>query len=245
MTIPRIEQAYFPSYTFNVSIASAQAYLSATASGMMALSGIIFSMAFVMVQFSAIAYSPRLALWYARDRTLFHALGCFIATFVYSLITLAWVDRAGSGSVPFFSSVVVAVMLVVSMLLFARLVQRLGDLQITNVLHLIGDQGRKVIDEMFYRSAEVATGAQADAGTVATESQDLGPVAHTLKYSGAPRTVAKFDIVSLVQMAKRAGGVIVLKCAVGDTLVQDALVLQLHGAGGSASDHAADAGDPS
>ena len=135
LVVPRVEQAYFASYTFDVSIASAQAYLSATASGMMALSGIIFSMAFVMVQFSAIAYSPRLALWYARDHSLFHAMGSFIATFVYSLITLAWVDRAGSGTVPFFSSVIVAVMLVISMVLFARLVQRLGDLQITNVLH--------------------------------------------------------------------------------------------------------------
>jgi hypothetical protein len=33
--------------------------LSAAASGMMALTGIVFAMAFVMVQFSAIAYSPR------------------------------------------------------------------------------------------------------------------------------------------------------------------------------------------
>ena len=40
-----------------------QAYLSAAASGMMALTGIVFAMAFVMVQFSAVAYSPRLVLW--------------------------------------------------------------------------------------------------------------------------------------------------------------------------------------
>jgi hypothetical protein len=39
-------------------VSSAQAYLSAAASGMMALTGVIFAMAFVMVQFSAIAYSP-------------------------------------------------------------------------------------------------------------------------------------------------------------------------------------------
>jgi hypothetical protein len=44
---------------------------------MMALTGIIFAMGFVMVQFSAIAYSPRLVLWFARDRTLFHALARF------------------------------------------------------------------------------------------------------------------------------------------------------------------------
>ena len=60
LALPRIEQAYSPSYTLGVSVASAQALLSAAASGMMALTGIVFAMAFVMVQFSAIAYSPRL-----------------------------------------------------------------------------------------------------------------------------------------------------------------------------------------
>ena len=28
-----------------------------------------------------------------RDRLLFHSLGMFVATFMYSLATLAWVDR--------------------------------------------------------------------------------------------------------------------------------------------------------
>ena len=41
-------------------------------------------------------------------------------------------------------------MLIVSMLLFSRLIaQRLSDLQISSVLHLIGDKGRKVMREMF------------------------------------------------------------------------------------------------
>jgi predicted membrane protein DUF2254 len=80
LTLPRIEQAYFASHILNLSVASAQAYLSAVASGMMALTGVVFAMAFVMVQFSAIAYSPRLVLWFARDRVLFHSLGVFAAT---------------------------------------------------------------------------------------------------------------------------------------------------------------------
>ena len=64
---------------------------------MMALTGVVFAMAFVMVQFSAIAYSPRLVLWFARDRVLFHSLGAFAATFIYALFTLAWIDRAQPG----------------------------------------------------------------------------------------------------------------------------------------------------
>ena len=97
LSLPRLEQAYSRiRYPIEISVGSAQAYLSAAASGMMALTGIVFAMAFVMVQFSAIAYSPRLVLWFARDHMLFHALGAFAATFVYALFTLAWVDRGGS-----------------------------------------------------------------------------------------------------------------------------------------------------
>ena len=141
--LPRFEQAYLADHTFKISVASAQAYLSAAASGMMALMGIVFAMAFVMVQFSAIAYSPRLVLWFARDHSLFHSLGIFAATFIYALFTLAWVDRADSGNVPMLSSLLVGLLLISSMLMFSRLVQRLTDLQVTSVLQLIGDQGRE------------------------------------------------------------------------------------------------------
>jgi hypothetical protein len=42
------------------------------------------------------------------------------------------VDRGGSERVPLFSTVLVGIMIIVGMLLFARLMQRLGDLQIGN-----------------------------------------------------------------------------------------------------------------
>src|SRR5262245_25389818 len=151
LALPRLEQEYLAAYTFDLSVASAQACLSAIASGMIALTGIVFAMAFVMVQFSAFAYSPRLVLWFARDHSLFNSLGAFAATFIYALFTLAWIDREGSGTVPLFSTLLVAIMLVVGMLLFSRLVQRLTDLQVTSVLQLIGDRGRKVIRGMFVR----------------------------------------------------------------------------------------------
>jgi uncharacterized membrane protein len=229
LALPRIEQAYLSGYTLAVSVASAQALLSAAASGMMALTGIVFAMAFVMVQFSAIAYSPRLVLWFARDRTLFHALGAFTATFLYALFTLAWVDRGGSAKVPLFSMLLVGMMIILSMLLFARLMQRLGDLQIGNVLHLVGDQGRAVIGEMFRRQDD-ASGAAHPARSAASTAR-LGPVTQTVKYFGKPRTVAKLDVDSLVALAREGQGTIVMACAVGDTLVEGSGLLHVHDSG--------------
>jgi uncharacterized membrane protein len=227
LTLPRIEQEQFP-YTLSISVASAQAFLSAAASGMMSITGIVFAMAFVLVQFSAIAFSPRLVMWFARDRKIYHSLGFFIATFIYALFTLAWVDRRGSGSVPLLSSLAVACMLVISMFLFARLVQGLNNLQISSVLRLIGDRGRVVIRDMF-RSLD----DRVHLGTVTAlgvENTRLGPATQALNYTGPPRTVARLDVHALVGQAERAGCLIVMKCAVGDTLVEGVPILQIYGA---------------
>jgi uncharacterized membrane protein len=228
VALPRLEQAYLSSFTLGVSVASAQAYLSAVASGMMVLTGIVFSIAFVMVQFSAIAYSPRLVLWFSRDPVLFHSLGVFVATFMYSLSTLIWVDRAGSGTVPLFSSILVVAMLVLSVVLFSRLVQSINNLQITNVLRMIGNKGRQTIRDLFQR-LDQAQSPSVDATKHSADRRDLGALTQTLRYSGEPRAIAFIDTDSLVRQATKTSAVIVMAYAVGDTLVEDAVVLRVHG----------------
>ena len=228
LVLPRIEQNYLAAYSHGMSVASAQATLSAVASGMMALTGIVFALAFVMVQFSAIAYSPRLVAWFGRDPVLFHALGLFTATFFYAIGTLAWIDRGGDGRVPLFSVVLVTVLLILSMMVFAKLVQRLNDIQITNVLHFVGQQGREVIRAMFPR-LDTPAGATPESWRTAIEDVQRRPVTQTLRYSGEPQTVTRFQITALVQQAQAADAVIVMECAVGDTLVEDSLLLRVHG----------------
>jgi uncharacterized membrane protein len=115
------------------------------------------------------------------------------------------------------------------MLAFSRLMQRLGDLQIGNVLHLVGDRGRAVIADMFRRldaPPAAPRASEANAGRA-----QLGPVTQTVKYFGKPRTVARFDVDSLVAAARQARGTIVMACAVGDTLVDGDVLLRVHDAG--------------
>ncbi len=160
---------------------------------------------------------------------LFHALGAFTATFAYALFTLAWVDRGGSARVPLFSTLLVGIVIIVSMLLFARLMQRLGDLQIGNVLHLIGDQGRAVIGQMFRRLDDKSAASRAS--EAAADRAPLGRAPQALKYFGKPRTIARLDVGALVALARQAGGTIVMACAVGDTLVEGAVLLRVHDSG--------------
>jgi len=126
MTFPRIEGRLFPGLVLQMSVSSATAIYSAIASGMLALTGTVFSLAFVMVQFSATAYSPRLVVWIARDPMLSHALGVFTATFLYPIAAITGVDRNGSGNVPFVSAWIVVVLLIASVGMFIGLIQGIG-----------------------------------------------------------------------------------------------------------------------
>jgi uncharacterized membrane protein len=225
--LPRLEQAYFPGYTHQMSVSAALAFFSAVSSGMMALTGIVFAIAFVAVQFSALAYSPRLVVMFADSPPIYHALGVFFATFTYSLAALIWIDRGGSGTVPFFSTLLVTSLLIVSLLAFARLIRSVNNLQVHNVLQVIGARGRAVICAMFPRLEQGAD------GTVPTEFEvpgELGPATQTISYSGQPRSIARYDINTLVRLAQGAGAVIAIECGVGETLVEDAVVFRVHGA---------------
>jgi uncharacterized membrane protein len=222
LILPRLESRYF-AYDLDLSISSAQAYLSAVASGMMALTGIVFSIAFVMVQFNAIVYSPRLVVWFARDRLLFHSMGVFVATFTYSLGTLAWVDRAGNGVVPFVSCILVASMLIASVVLLSQLVQRIYSLQITQVLRIIGDKGREVICETYQGVAE----APSRKNSHVNPRRLSGAFSLSIKHQGSPCVVTRIDIDGLVKQARQADCTIVVDCAVGDTLLEDTRLLRV------------------
>jgi len=230
LILPRFESAFLGSYAHPVSVASAQAILSSIASGMLALTGIVFSLIFVMVTFSAMAYSPRLVAWFAGDPAIFHSLGIFIATFCYAIATLGWTDRGGSGKVPLFSGVLVVVLLVVSMLAFARLIQWVSSLQITRVLESVGRKGRQVVREMFPLLEAAGKEMVASLSRTAEHVWDL-PVNQTLSYSGEPKTVGSLDVDALVLLATRVDAIIVLECAVGDTLADGSSLLNVMGGG--------------
>lgn len=220
LTLPRAESHFFPGWTSGISSAAAMALYSAIASGMITLTGIVFSLVFVMVQFSATAYSPRLVLWMARDPVFSHAIGIFTATFLYAIAALAWVDRQNAGRVPFVSGWFVIVLLLASVMVFVRLVHSISRLQINKVLIFTGEFARRNIDVMYppIKQSEIVSPSR---------EEQLRPINQTLLYSGPPRTVQSLDISVLVALAQRADGVVQMLSAVGDTLVESTPLLSV------------------
>jgi uncharacterized membrane protein len=214
-------------YFTGLSTASAQAVLGAIASGMLSLTAIVFTVAYITAQFNSVAYSPRVASLFARDPALFHTFGLFNATFIFSIITLAFVDRENSNFVPKFSLAIIVMLLIASMIVFARLVRGVSDLQITNTLHKIGDQGRIVLHETF-NGLDTRSGLQAK--TAPERDLRNRPITQTLRYTGVPRSIAAFDEKLLIELARRFDALIEIECAVGDTLVYDTKLFDVRGA---------------
>ena len=189
------------------------------ASGMIALTGIVFSLTFVTVQFSATAYSPRLVLWISRDPVISHSLGVFTATFLYALTALAWVDRSGSGRVPFVGVGVTAVLLILSIVMFISLIQRVSMLQVTRMLIFTGNKGREVIEKLYPPLDTPATPYSPDLLTAGS--------IQTLVHHGHPMAIQRVDVLALMRVAKEAACVIEMTVSVGDTVLESTPMLRV------------------
>jgi uncharacterized membrane protein len=222
LTLPRLESRLLPGLQSGISPAAAVAIFSSIGSGMIALTGIVFSLAFVMVQFSSSTYSPRLVLWLSRDPVLWHAIGIFSATFIYALAAIAWVERGGVGGTPLVSGWLVIGLLIASVGMFIALIDRISLLQIQRMLGFTADQGRRVIEET-YPALESAPATPDPAEVEAL------PVTLTLEHVGRPRTIQALDLPALLSLASASGSVLVVVAAVGDTLVEGTVMARVLG----------------
>jgi uncharacterized membrane protein len=221
LLLPRLEESLIPEFVSGLSPAAATVIFSTIGSGMISMTGIVFSLAFVMVQFSSTAYSPRLVLWVARDPVLWHAVGVFSATFLYAIAAIAWIDRGGVHGTPFISSWLVIALLLASVGMFIALIQKISLLQIHRMLAFTADHGRCVIDDT-YPPLDTAV------ATPDPEEFQRLPVTFTLHHTGRPRTVQALDLPALLDLASAAGAVVVVNTSVGDTLVEGGVILRVH-----------------
>jgi uncharacterized membrane protein len=220
--LPRLENMLFPHLKAELSIDSAIALYSSIASGMMALTGIVFSLTFLMVQFSATAYSPRLVMWIARDPVLSHALGIFSATFLYAIAALSWLDRGNSRKVLFISAWTVIALLLASVGMFIALIQRVGLLQINRMLLFIANQGRGVIEKLYGQIDLPSSKAQIFSRIKVMPGQ-------ILLHRGRPQSLQEINIEKLIHIAHRHDARIAVVAAVGDTLLEGTALIHVFG----------------
>lgn len=211
--------------------------LSSIAAGMMALTAIVFSLAFVFVQFGSSAYSPRLVSLLTTHGVMTHSLGVFTGTFMFALIGLILLNPDRPPITTVVVLVVSMVWLLASIALFILLNQRVNLLTISNVLHMIGERGRRVIAEMYPPLDSQPLTPHERAVSAHLQSQ-LPAITQTLRYHGGPAVVVEFHLDSLVALATRADAMIEMRYAVGDTVTDGSEVLFVRGGKAPIDEHA-------
>jgi len=229
VVLPDVDESVNSTIGISFGAEAGRGVLGALAGGMITFTGFVFSILLLAVQFGSSQFSPRMLRRFLRDPTTKVALGIFMATFIYALLVLRTVGTAADQSfVPSNSISVALLLLLLSMIMFLRLISRTTQgLRVAAVLHELGGDAREVIDRVYPEPAGEDEGVPPHL----PESP-----ARTVPHRGEPGVLQSVDIRGLVARAAEAGAVIELVPRVGDLLAAGAPVFRVHDDGGAIDD---------
>ena len=203
------------------------AILTSVASGMMALTGIVFSVIFLGIQFGASSYTPRLTNELARRPLLGHALGVFSGTFVYSVVAIHSVDVAGGAGLARIAVWIALAWLLASVVLLVVVVSRPQQMTLARVLDRLGHEGIQAVARLHWPRGDGDNGAPSDDDRQAPAG---AAVTHEIQHRGHVSYLEACKPEVSIEAARRAGGVIVVSRAPGDPLAPGATVAVVVGA---------------
>ena len=208
-----------------INAGSATAALSALGSGMLAFTGFVTSIVLLIIQFGTSEFSPRFLGWFRTDPTLRYALGAFIATFLFALVSTAQMGRGAAAFVPTRTLIAALLLTLLSIAMFLLLINRTSDrLRVAHVLQSLDGDARAVFDIVYPSSA-----SQAAAAEQAARSLRGGPPAQTVHHAPVGSVLVALDRPRLVNLAVSHDAVIELVHAVGDHVPGAGALLNVYG----------------
>jgi len=151
-----------------VSASGAGIVLSTLATAMLTFLGVVFSIGLVALQLASQQFSPRVLRNYVRTTTTKVALGTFIATFIYPLFSLGYLDEIARGGHPDRSTVAVAVAMVLAVasitVFIAYVTLTIRGMRIAYAISTVAAETSRALDQVF----------PADGPTAAVTRPELG-----------------------------------------------------------------------
>jgi uncharacterized membrane protein len=178
---------------------------------------VIYSLLFVVVQWVGSAFSLRLSL-FRDDPIVWRAFAYSIGVFVFCFTAAFAIGNRKTVSVVV---PVLALALVLAALVFMRTLQTraLVSMLLAPNLDAITERGREILDGLYLQPAagDSAPGAP------------LPPLRSTVTWPDRPAVLQQLHLGPLVTAARAAGSVVVLRQAVGVTLLSGMPVADVHG----------------
>jgi uncharacterized membrane protein len=219
---PALDRRYDPPLGLGVDTDTARDILGATATGMIAFTGLVVSSVLVVVQFAAGQYSPRLVLWFRRDLVVKHAIGSFLAAFLFSLVALRELHEDGGDTSPDMTVAIALLLLVAATVLFLVLLERVMDRLRPRTLY-----GAMVRDGVRAARAIYPLSLAERGGPELRDWAVREP--RVLTHDDRPGVIVSFDRDALVRSATAGGATIELVPAVGEFVARGHPLLRVYG----------------
>ena len=143
-----------------VSATVASVVLATLATAMLTFLGVVFSIGLVALQLASQQFSPRVLRNYVRSTTIKVALGTFIATFIYPLFSLGYLDelRHGGRSVATISVGVAMLLALASIAVFiAYVTLTIRGMRIAYAISTVAIETRTALNRMFPADGQYVT----------------------------------------------------------------------------------------
>jgi uncharacterized membrane protein len=225
---PALDKAIGTHLSSGSSADDARDVLTATATGMIAFTGLVVSSVLVLVQFAASQYSPRLVLWFQRDRLVKNAIGSFLAAPLFALVALVELEREHGSFAPDITVAMTVVLLIGAAVLFLALLQRVIDrLRPRSMYANVARVGVRAVRAIYPVSLDSDV-----AGAAAARPADDGdePI-RELDARGQAGVITSFDRQLLTAAAVGAGVWIEIVPGVGEFVAHGQPLLRVHGDG--------------
>jgi uncharacterized membrane protein len=195
--------------------AEVAALLAGVTAGLLALTGIVFALLFLVVQFAATAQSPRLHLF--RDKPLvWHALGLAVGVMVYA--TTCVVVTADEPTTTVLVPISVIVLVVLAVAITRRLqLDALWSVDLATTLERVTARTRTVIDRLY---SQPFTPSSEPPLAVPDDSVKI-------RWPGTQQFLRQIDLPELIELARQADATIRLPLKPGDLVRENAVVLEV------------------
>jgi uncharacterized membrane protein len=221
-----------------VSATAANVVLATLATAMLTFLGVVFSIGLVALQLASQQFSPRVLRNYVRSITTKVALGTFIATFIYPLVSLGYLDqltRAGR-TVSTVSVAVAMALAIASIAVFIVYVTlTIRGMRIAYAISTVTIETRAALHRMF----------PTDEQYVAVQPPALSPCGRLVFSRKGPSSLAEHaaqgvlqavDLVACVRRAREHDVVLRLIPQVGQYIASGEPLFEVFSAGACATD---------
>ena len=225
--VPHLASNNDDSLLGTLSTDSSRDILQAVASGMIAFTGLVVSVAVVVVQFGAGQYTPRLVLRFRRDLVVKHALGIFIAPAIFALVSLIDVKDQGNDSATL-TVIVAMALLIAAVMAFFTLTARLLDLLRPRRLYgLLREGAEAAIDQVYPHLLE---------DDMDSPDEPMGE-GIAVAYEGGEGVLSAIDMAALVETARDSDSVVEVNLRIGGYIWDGCPVFDVYGGSGPRASH--------